>query len=243
MATPEKPETEQDILDFIESGRPARARKFQKYAQYIINYAAEIRAEAAMQPDKFTYAVGYAKEKITQLRANPNYLTDDLSDAELERMGMIGFTGQSEFQSRFLEAMVRNDENEEQMRKMFELAIAQALEVNIELSPSVKEWLHKYLRNELPAIKPTRGQPTNRKYQHQISQIVQDIIEYIELDSTRNQTSSKKSAIDAVAVAMRKLGATPSSYHRILKIWLKHGYFRISAKDLIKNFPHLKPSI
>lgn len=253
MAPPKKPQTEQELQDFIDSDRPARAQRFAKWALEVVAYAQELSAAAALAPDKFEFAVDYAKKEISELLEGPK-LTDDFSDDELERMGMIGFSRRNQFQSDFLEGMVCNVENDGQVRKMLELATARALEENLELPSSVKEWLLRHLRNELPAAKPNQGRPPNHKFQHRISQIVQDIIEYIGLVPTRDdeiETGKRKNAVDAVVVALRDLQDQsharqdkflqhlPTRYDRIRKLWLEHRDVRISAVQLKKDFPDL----
>jgi len=241
MTAPEKPQTEQDLKV---SDHLARVHEPFEGAQDLVDYAAEKKAKAAIQSDKFTYAVSYAKEQIILIRGDESCSTDNFSIGVLERMGMIGFSGQSELQTNFLVSMVAEENDNKQTRAMLRLAIARTLKENIELPSIAKEWLQKYLRDEFPALTPVRGQPPNQRYQHRISQIVQDIVEYIDIKPTRNDaTHSKTSAIDAVANAMCELKKTPNSYDRIKAIWLKHRDLRISAEDLIKDFPYLKPRI
>lgn len=87
MTTPEKPQTEQNLQD---SDRLDQSSKSLDWAQDLVDYAAGIKAKAAIQPDKFAYAVSYAKEQIILIREDKENSTDNLSVCALEKIGMNG---------------------------------------------------------------------------------------------------------------------------------------------------------
>ena len=206
-----------------EPGRSDQEREFQKFVQETMDYAADVRAKAALATDKFAYAVKYSKAVISEGLSNPHL--NDFSDEALERIGMLGVGEQSDLQSRVLEQLVRNDDNSEQFRKILKLAIARVLEEKIELPSSVNEWLQKYLRHELPDTLGIKGRPKKQGFEDLIFQTVQDLVDYHGLNATRNDTGSPTSASDAVAEALCQLKQSPRSYYRVRRIWQsKPGY-------------------
>lgn len=173
---------------------------------------------------KFEKAVEFAQNRLNAGFEKSNYgHSFGISDV---RMGLIGIEPSS-FQEKYLEDLIEAAEHEPGPRRWLRFGLAKAIEEEMELPQRANDWLVRFLKDDLGKIEEIRGAPrTDGKY-ILIYHTVEDIVDEFGMKPTRGEKSVPTSAIDAVAVALKRLGIGPNSYDRIRKIWQKKPGIRI----------------